>query len=252
MCTIGAIFLSKDEYFLFKNKDFSRPDYTDRIKSTDKIWGAEGLETFSADTNVEDIYSGLSIGANKHGLLVADSHVQITSPKASNYDILVETALNQGHDIETALLALNSRISNYPSWWGNLILADRTGTAAVEIRDSNLMVERNPSRITRTNHQHLHGSKDGLENNNSNSYGRYEWITKGLKHAQTLDALKSILASHDTKTAHGAPTGICNHTYSQTVCSYILHAKLGIVTLHSLQGQPCLHSPYSKQTLFAS
>ncbi len=252
MCTIGALHVSKDEYFLFKNKDFSRLEYVDRIKKTDLLWGAEGLETFSADPSVEDVYSGLSVGANRYGLLAADSHVQITGSNANNYDILVETALSQGRDIETALSALNKRIAAYPSWWGNLVLADASGTVAVEVRDSSLKIERNPSWIARTNHQHLHGTDDGLENNNSNSYGRFKWASEKLSQIHNVDSLKALLGSHDTSTSQGTHTGICNHTYSQTVCSYILHFKQGTVTLHSLQGQPCLSDHYAEQQLFAS
>ncbi|WP_419905925.1 hypothetical protein [Kiloniella sp.] len=252
MCTIGAIHISEDEHFLFKNKDFSRPEYTDRIKRTDHLWGAEGLETFSADPNEEDIYSGLSIGANKHGLFVADSHVQITGTSASNYDILVETALELGQDIETALTALRIRITENPSWWGNLVLADASGTAAIEVRDSQLQVIRNPSRILRTNHQHLHGPNDGLENNNSNSYGRFDWGSGRLDNINRINDIKAMLASHDADTTHGTQTGICNHTYSQTVCSYILHYQKGTTTLYSLQGQPCRKVGYTEQELFAS
>lgn len=252
MCTIGAIHISNDEYFLFKNKDFSRSEYTDSIKKTDHHWGAEGLETFSADPNVKDVYSGLSIGANKHGLLVADSHVQITNSNAHNYDILVEIALSKGRDIETALAALDKHITTHPSWWGNLVLIDATGTVAVEARDNILKVERNPLTIHRTNHQHLHGKNNGLENNDSNSYGRFEWTFEKLKQVLDLTDLKKMLGSHDVKTSQGTHTGICNHTYSQTVCSYILHYKQGAITLHSLQGHPCLSDHYTEQELFTS
>ncbi|MEH6632581.1 MAG: carcinine hydrolase/isopenicillin-N N-acyltransferase family protein [Halopseudomonas aestusnigri] len=252
MCTIGALHVSNDEYFLFKNKDFSRPEYIDRIKKTDLLWGAEGLETFSADPSVEDVYSGLSVGTNRYGLLAADSHVKITDSNASNYDILVETALSQSRNIETALSALSKRIAAHPSWWGNLVLADATGIVAVEVRDSILKIERNSSKIIRTNHQHLHGTDDGIENNTSNSYGRFEWASEKLAQPHNVDSLKAMLGSHDTSTSQGTHTGICNHTYSQTVCSYILHFKQGITTLHFLQGQPCLSEHYTEQKLFAS
>ncbi len=250
MCTIGAIRFSNDDYYLFKNKDFSRPEYTDRINQSDLFWGVEGLETFCADPQEEDVYSGLSIGANKYGLLAADSHVRITTPHASNYDILVETVLKQGRDIETAISALHDRITAHPSWWGNLILSDATGNAAIEVRDSRMKVERNLSRVLRTNHQHLHGADDGLENNDSNSYGRFDWGTRRINGVQNVGDIKTMLASHDAVPSKGKQTGICNHTYSQTVCSYLLHCKRGKVILHSVRGQPCLAGPYSKQELF--
>ena len=69
MCTIGAIILGEEEYLLFKNKDFARTKFNDRIVSNNNWFGSLGLETFSLDSSVPDVYSGLSIGANKHGLL---------------------------------------------------------------------------------------------------------------------------------------------------------------------------------------
>ncbi len=250
MCTIGGIHIAQDEYILFKNKDFSRSSFEDRIISNQNIWGPEGLETFAEDPKIDDVYSGFSIGANKYGLFAADAHVNITSDKANNYDILVQIALEQGKDIETALTALQSYTKQNESWWGNIVLVDASGAVALEVRGKTLRIERSTSKIHRTNHQHLHGPDNGLENNNSSSYGRFEWARNHLEDAKSIIDLKKMLASHNTKLSNGTPTGICNHTYSQTVCSYLLHYKAGKIILHHLTGFPCQVSHYNEQQLF--
>ncbi|MCZ4282171.1 hypothetical protein O4H49_15385 [Kiloniella laminariae] len=251
MCTIGAVRFSTTEYLLFKNKDFSRSHYDDKILHTQHLWGAAGLETFSEDPGVKDVHSGLSIGANHFGLLVTDAHVQNTGPENSNYDILVEIALNEGRDIPSALTAMERHIAKHPSWWGNLVLADANGLAVAEIRHDQLRTLSGHTPIIRTNHQHLHGPQNGLENNSSNSLGRYIWAGQHLSGATNLEDIKSMLASHDGTTLAGEKSGICNHSYSQTVSSYILHVKAGEITLHSLSGTPCLaKDQYSTTALF--
>ncbi|KLN61708.1 hypothetical protein WH96_05155 [Kiloniella spongiae] len=250
MCTIGGIHISQDEYILFKNKDFTRSFYEDQIISNRDIWGAEGLETFAEDPATDDVYSGLSIGANKYGLFAADAHVNITTNQANNYDILVQIALEQGKDIETAIPAVQRYAEQNESWWGNIVLVDASGTVALEVRGKTLKIERATSKVHRTNHQYLHGVHNGLENNDSNSYGRFEWAKNHLEDANNIIDLKKMLASHDKELSNGTPTGICNHTYSQTVCSYLLHYKTGKTTLHHLNGFPCQVSHYNEQQLF--
>ncbi|WP_020593206.1 carcinine hydrolase/isopenicillin-N N-acyltransferase family protein [Kiloniella laminariae] len=239
MCTIGAIRFSTTEYLLFKNKDFSRSHYDDKILHDQHLWGAAGLETFSEDPSVTDIHSGLSVGANKFGLFVADAHVQNTGSENSNYDILVEVALNEGRDISSAVIAMEKYVARKPSWWGNIVLADSNGLAVAEVRHNQLRTVTGKESVIRTNHQHLHGAENGLENNQSNSLGRYLWAGQRLSAAKNLQDIKTMLASHDGTTTAGRESGICNHSYSQTINSYIIHAKAGEISLHSLVGPPC-------------
>jgi hypothetical protein len=69
MCAIGALRVTDDEVLLFKNKDFGQTRFSDRIVLDADDFGPRGLETFAADGTVESVFSGLSVVANRHGLL---------------------------------------------------------------------------------------------------------------------------------------------------------------------------------------
>jgi hypothetical protein len=234
MCTIGALRIDADEFLLFKNKDFAQPRFSDRIVLDAEVFGPIGLETFAADGSVESIFSGLSVGANRHGLFACVNDVKITEPSHQNYDRLVETALREATTVEGAIAAISAEVAARAYWWGNLILADRTDLAAVEVRGHRIGVEHQGSRIFRTNHQPLFGetgSPDGL----ACSATRFVSAQARLSNVRSIDDLKAMLASHDD----GA-TGICNHGVPlTTVYSYILQHKAGVLTLHVAHGLPC-------------
>ena len=95
MCTTGALRLGDDHRILFKNKDFGRPHFDDRLVTTPEVFGVEGVSTWAGTDPAQDEFSGFSLGANEHGLLVGDANVR-TVPGGDNYDKLVEVALREG------------------------------------------------------------------------------------------------------------------------------------------------------------
>lgn len=234
MCTIGAMRIDDDEFLLFKNKDFAQPRFSDRVVLDAEVFGPMGLETFAADDSVESVFSGLSVGANRHGLFACVNDVKITDPGHQNYDRLVETALRDATTVEEAIAAISDEVAAQPYWWGNLILADRQDLAAVEVRGQQVRVEHQGSRIFRTNHQPLFGetaSPDGL----ACSATRFVSAQGRVGDVRSVDDLKAMLASHDD-----GETGICNHGVPlTTVYSYLLQHKAGALTLHIARGLPC-------------
>ncbi|CUJ97106.1 hypothetical protein RUE5091_01756 [Ruegeria denitrificans] len=92
MCTIGAINLDDGNYYLFKNKDFGLLNFDEHLISDPSMFGVSGVENFAATDDSEAVFSGLSIGANEHGLLCCNAHVSFTPANGRNYDILVEIA----------------------------------------------------------------------------------------------------------------------------------------------------------------
>lgn len=234
MCTIGAVRIDDDEFLLFKNKDFAQPRFSDRVVLDAEVFGPMGLETFAADGSVESVFSGLSIGANRHGLFACVNDVKITEPSHRNYDRLVETALREATTVEEAIAVTSDEVAGQPYWWGNLILADRRDFAAVEVRGQQIRIEHQAERIFRTNHQPLFGetaSPDGL----ACSATRFVSAQARLGEVRSVEDLKAMLASHDD-----GGTGICNHGVPlTTVYTYILQHKAGVLTLHVANGLPC-------------
>ena len=234
MCTIGAIRLGENDFMLFKNKDFARANYDDRVVSRADWFGPQGLETFSDDASTPSVYSGLSIGANRHGLLACVNHVKITEPDYCNYDLLVEVALSQASGVNEAVAAIESHLQVQPSWRGNLILADSDRLAAVEVRERETRVEYDDHRVLRANHQPLFGetaSDDGV----TCSASRLASAQDRIDAVDSPETLMSMLASHDR-----GDTGICNHgTIISTVYSYVLHRQAASTQLYVAHGHPC-------------
>ena len=243
MCTTGAIIFCEDEYVLFKNKDFAKKHFKDNLVVEANLWGASGTETFAEEDITKEVFSGLSIGANSHGLLCCDSHVNYEPLGAANYDKLVEVALRQAKDVDSALGALKVHLFDNPSWAGNLVLTDGIKTARVEVRGNELQVHEDLHCVVSTNHQFLFDSDNPCASVSSTE--RLSSAGKRLASASSIEDVFTLLSSHDR-----GNTGVCNHQIElKTVYSYMLHYKAGVQTLYVTNEQPCETAQYQKLVL---
>ncbi len=64
---------------------------------------------------------------------------------------------------------------------------------------------------------------------------RYKTVYEGLRTAHQLGDIFPILRSHEPDPQHS----VCNHSYLNTVYSYVVHWNEGQFTLHVGQGRPC-------------
>ena len=218
---------------LFKNKDFAARQFSDRVTMTPQIFGCEGLETF-AENDAKMVFSGLSVGANAHGLMATVNHVKITDSTHQNYDRLTELVLKNADSIDQAIAIVEQELTKDAYWWGNLIIADQSGCAVIEVRGQDCHITKDRDRLFRTNHQPLfseHASPDDLPC----SAKRYVASKARLPEVRSLNDLKDMLSAHDDD-----GTGICNHSVPlTTVYSYILIWHVGKLTLHIANGLPC-------------
>ena len=115
MCTTGVLRIGDGDYLLFKNKDFGRTHFDDRLVTDPDVFGVRGVITWAGTDPDLDEFSGFSIGANQHGLLCCDSNVRTLDGHA-NYDELTEIALRQGRDVDSAVAAVQrgSRVEALP------------------------------------------------------------------------------------------------------------------------------------------
>ena len=60
-------------HLLFKNKDFGRTHFDDRLVTEPGVFGVQGVTTWAGTDPDLDQFSGFSIGANEHGLQCCDS-----------------------------------------------------------------------------------------------------------------------------------------------------------------------------------
>lgn len=232
MCTTGALRLGPDEYLLFKNKDFGRASFDDRLVVEPEVFGVEGITTWLGDDPDKDEFSGFSVGANDRGLLVCDSNVR-TLPDHANYDCLVETALRQGGDVEGGIEAVREATAEQPYLWANLVLIDSERIAAVDVRGQAIEVTYADERIARSNHHVVFGAHPD-DDDTVTSARRLESATARLAAAESIDDVFALQASHDDDA-----TGVCNHSIYDTVYSYVLRRRGDLTELHVSNGHPC-------------
>jgi len=236
MCTTGVLRLGEDDYLIFKNKDFGRAHFDDRIVAEQDVFGVSGVTTWAGTDPELDVFSGFSIGANQHGLLCCDSNVQTLDDHA-NYDELVEIALRQGTDVVSAVEAVRLAVSRQPYLWANLIMIDSSSQAAVEVRSQEMAVLPLDGWTARTNHHTELGAHDN-DDDRTTTENRLTSARRYLQAASSLEDVFALQRTHDD-----GDTGICNHALHQTVYSYVLRHRDGETTIHVNQGHPCEEPP---------
>ena len=229
--------MSGGDYLLFKNKDFGRMEFDDRVVVSQEVFGIRGTTSWAGEDSQGDEFSGFSIGANKHGLFCADSNVREEPSRGVNYDVLTEIALSEGVDVATAVEALRRALSAESFWCANLMLVDSSVVAVVEIRGTELHCSLEPGFATRTNH-HVHFGVTATDDDLVTSADRLNWSYRRLSKAEGLSDVLELQRSHD-----GGESGICNHSSYETVYSYVLMSGDDGIRLLVTQGHPCGEGP---------
>lgn len=232
MCTTGVLRLGPADYLLFKNKDFGRSHFDDRLVVERDVFGVEGITTWASDDPDVDDFSGFSIGANRHGLLCCDSNVR-TLPDHDNYDRLVEIALRKGADVPSAIEAVRQAVALRPFLWANLVMIDENHTAAVEVRSNQIEVSFGADRLGRSNHHVVLGA-NSEDDDVVTSAPRLKSVLSRVETAVTVEEILELQTSHD----HGS-TGICNHRGYSTVYTYLIRRTGDQISMYVRQGQPC-------------
>ena len=232
MCTTGVMRIGDRDYLLFKNKDFGRTHFDDRLVTEPDVFGVQGVSTWAGTDPDLDEFSGFSIGANEHGLLCCDSNVRTLEGHA-NYDELTEVALRQGTDVDSAVAAIGEAVQSRPYLWANLIMIDGAGAAAVEVRSDRVEATALTGPTARSNH-HIEFEPHPDDDDTVTTQKRLASAQRRLEQAAEIDDIFALQRSHDD-----GNTGICNHRGYRTVYSYVLRRRGETTALHVAQGQPC-------------
>ena len=232
MCTTGVLRLGDGDYLLFKNKDFGRAHFDDRLITEPDVFGVRGVTTWAGTDPDLDQFSGFSIGANQHGLLCCDSNVRTLDDHA-NYDELTEIALRDGRDVDSAVAAVKEAVESKPFLWANLIMIDAASAAAVEVRGDRVEATALTGPTARSNH-HVVLKPHPDDDDTVTTQKRLSSAQRRLDEAGGIDDVLALQRSHDD-----GNTGICNHRGYRTVYSYVLRRKGDTTALHVAQGQPC-------------
>ena len=233
-CTIGAKILRPGaEYVMFKNKDFARESFSDRLVAEDDVFGVMGLHLPLGNSGDEDVLSGFSIGVNAAGLCACNSHVR-SIEGGENYDDLTEAAVRGAEAADDAceVVADHARSGRYN--WSNILIVDPNGVGVVEIADSSACAS-DPHLIARANCHLLHED----DRDRTNSRTRKDRATALLAAATSVEDVMQLCQSHEGE-AEG--TSICAHGKGgrgNTVYSYIMHWREGELTLWVRRGPAC-------------
>lgn len=191
MCTTGAKILRPGrEFVLFKNRDFRRARFDDRLTINDHAFGVLGLETWDGDNPDLDRFSGYSIGFNPH-LACCDSNVR-TVEDGDNYDKLVQGVVEHCATIDEAVERVRHMAAERLYCWANMVVGTADGVAALEVRADHVEVERNPVSIARTNHHICMGATPQDDDTVTTGF-RYQTAIEGLKVVGSLEQMFDIL-----------------------------------------------------------
>lgn len=233
-CTIGAeVFSPGREFVLFKNKDFPRKHFTDRLVIEDEVFGVRGLHLPPGGPVGADQFSGFSIGANRAGVCACNSHVRSVEGGA-NYDELTEAAVRGTTTVAEAIAAVLAAAETGQWNWANIIVAALDGLGVVEIAHDRPTQVR-PDRITRANGHLLPHRQRPV----ATPCARARTIASLIRQATSLAQVMAACRWHHPQ---GSDYDICAHDRGgggNTVDSYIMHWREGQLTLYVHQGQPC-------------
>ncbi len=234
-CSIGAKVLDPGRaVVLYKNRDLARPRFDDRVVYTPRLFALEGIERWDASGGAGR-YLGFSAGINAAGLACADANVA-TRPGAASSGVLVQLVLERCESIFEAVRLLEVETVQRPYSWANLVLADRHGVAAVEVRDRARVVL-HPRQINRANH-HLawRPEPSPCDQDTTTTRWRYQTARNLLDQVDSVEAILRLCRSHDPQPG---PLSLCRHGEYTTVYSHVFAWQEGQAALWVCQGSPC-------------
>jgi hypothetical protein len=229
--SIGAKVLDPGlRFVLYKNRDLPVPELDDRIVYTPRVFAVEGADVREPRGSVE--YSGYALGVNAAGLACAGARVTARRD-VPNEDALVQLVLEHSGSVFEALDFVRDEAAARRFSWSNLVLADRHGVAAVEVRDS-ARVYQHPRQINRANH-HV-GWGFSVREQDHASRQRFALARDLLDEAQTPADVMSLCRSHVPSAGQAS---ICRHGETTTVYSYVIEVVHGTAILYVQRGNPC-------------
>ena len=242
-CTVGVIAVAKGILF-FKNRDLSRK-YLDRRLNT---WeSSPRLHTFRGVDLKRGRPQGVSIGVNRDGICVANTHV--VSSRARTYDLLSEEILVHARRKKDVPRIVADFVGRGRVQGGRILVASRRWLFLVEVVENQFAVKEVIAPFVITNSFSLLSypeskSKIRLESSDS----RLKAAQRMIEGVSTVGALKSILRSHIPEKGE---LSICNHRNAGggTESSHIIQIQGKAMFWWSCMGFPC-ENDYTAFPLF--
>jgi len=244
----GAVILRDlNKTLLFKNRDMYSTSHKDTLFHDVNGFGVRGIDTVTGKTG------GLSIGVNRYGLAVANSHVMGTEDSA--IDVLTKQILMFAKDAEDGLrMTVDQLKSGRKFQWGNLILADLDSMLVIEIAGNNHSIEWSERKVLRTGHHIMLDTEEFLKQYLS-SKGVDSYVNSTIRVDRGYELFRNVTSVQGVFSAlkdHGgnpSQSSICMHGSGEeqmsTVTSYVVEIDhpgengrpKGV--FHVAKGNPC-------------
>lgn len=232
-CTVGVIHTPSGILF-FKNRDLAAKYLLNRTTtwiSTPDVHALRGtdLQTGSG--------AGVSIGVNRQGVCVANTHV-ISTPDAT-YDLLCERLLHDARKPNDVRMLVAGYMAQHTVQGGRILVSSPKWTFLVEVLGNEFEIEEIEGNCVITNSFSLlpHSVKRPAIREES-SATRLQVANREIEAISSIEALKSMLRSHLPEKGE---LSICSHREDGggTESSHIIQVQGSTVSWSSLIGFPC-------------
>jgi hypothetical protein len=242
-CTVGVVHIPGGILF-FKNRDLSGEYVANRVtvyESTPEVHALRGVNFKTKE------FEGVSIGVNRHGICVANTHVVSTADVT--YDLLCEQLVHQVKRKEDVPEIVQGFVRHNSVQGGRILVASSEWTFLVEVFGSLYEVAEVQGNLVITNSFSLlppQGERSEMRERSSAS--RLRVASGMIETVSNIGALKSLLRSHVPQKGE---LSICNHREDGggTESSHIVQVQGAYIGWSALIGSPC-ESDYGAVQLF--
>jgi hypothetical protein len=244
-CTVGVVRIPGGLFF-FKNRDLSREHLANRLmtfESTPDSYVLRGINLVTGDPE------GVSIGVNRYGICVANTHV--VSTRDVTYDLLCEEIVRQARHQSDPPRIVADFVKRMSVQGGRILVASREWAFLIEVYEAGYRIAPVEGDFVMTNTFSLlpHLPYQGGTRERS-SLARLQAAQGMIVQIGDIGALKSMLRSHIPERGE---LSICNHRLDGggTESSHIIQLQGEVTTWSWLAGYPC-ENEYATIQLFGS
>ena len=242
-CTVGVVRIPGGMLF-FKNRDLAGEYLANRVtvyQSTPEIHALRGVNLKTKTLE------GVSIGVNRHGVCVANTHVASTADVT--YDVLCEQLVRQARARDDVPRIVEGFVRQNRVQGGRILVASSEWAFLVEVFEDLYEVAEVEGNVVITNGFSLlppQGERSGMRERSSAE--RLRVASGMIETVSSIGALKSLLRSHVPQKGE---LSICNHREDGggTESSHIIQIQGTYVGWSASIGYPC-ENDYGAVQLF--
>jgi hypothetical protein len=242
-CTVGVVHIAGGILF-FKSRDLAGEYLANRVTVYESTAEVHALRGVNLKTRALE---GVSIGVNRHGVCVANTHVVSTADVT--YDLLCEQLVRRAKGREDVPKIVRSFVQQNRVQGGRILVASPEWAFLVEVfRDLYEVAEVEGDLVITNSFSLLPPPEGRSEMRERSSASRLRVASGMIETVSSIGGLKGMLRSHVPEKGE---LSICNHREGGggTESSHIIQIQGSYVGWSASIGYPC-ESDYSTVQLF--